>query len=60
MRSGLLGLAALLLAGGLNALQTASITAALPFCVVLILMCFSLTTALVRHESSGGKETKID
>ncbi len=51
---------ALLLAGGLNALQTASITAALPFCVVLILMCFSLTTALVRHESSGGKETKID
>jgi choline/glycine/proline betaine transport protein len=44
--------AALLLAGGLNALQTASITAALPFCVVLILMCVSLTTALVRHESA--------
>ena len=45
--------AALLLAGGLNALQTASITAALPFCIVLILMCVSLTTALVRHESAA-------
>lgn len=40
----------LLLAGGLGALQTASITAALPFTFVLILMCFSLVRGLARHE----------
>lgn len=38
--------AALLLGGGLIALQTASITIGLPFAVVLLLMCWSLGRAL--------------
>ncbi|MBW3601553.1 MAG: BCCT family transporter [Actinobacteria bacterium] len=36
----------LLLVGGLTALQTASITAGLPFLVVLLVMCYSLTRGL--------------
>jgi glycine betaine transporter len=36
----------LLLAGGLNVLQTASIAAALPFAIILIIMCFSLLKGL--------------
>jgi choline/glycine/proline betaine transport protein len=38
--------AALLLAGGLGALQTATIASALPFTVVMILMCWGLVRAL--------------
>lgn len=38
--------AALLLAGGLQALQTATIASALPFTVVIILMCWGLVRAL--------------
>lgn len=38
--------AALLLAGGLKALQTATISSALPFAVVMILMCWGLLKAL--------------
>ncbi len=38
--------AALLIAGGLGALQTATIAAALPFTVVMILMCWGLVRAL--------------
>ena len=38
--------AALLLGGGLQALQTASITTGLPFAVVLLVMCFSLYRGL--------------
>jgi len=44
--------AILLVAGGLKALQTASITAALPFSIVIILMCFSLASGL-RRERQG-------
>lgn len=40
----------LLLSGGLNALQTASILTALPFAVVLLGMCASLAKALRREE----------
>lgn len=36
----------LLLSGGLQGLQTASIVAALPFAVIMIFMCFSLMKAL--------------
>ncbi len=43
--------AALLLAGGLQALQTATIASALPFTVVMILMCWGLVRAL-RIESA--------
>ncbi|VEP13742.1 conserved membrane hypothetical protein [Hyella patelloides LEGE 07179] len=38
--------AALLLGGGLQALQTASITTGLPFALVLLVMCFSLYRGL--------------
>src|SRR5690606_12541507 len=40
--------AVLLLSGGLAALQTASVIAALPFAVILIGMCFALHRALSR------------
>jgi len=45
--------AVLLLAGGLRALQTASITAALPFTIVLIVLCVSLTRALFQNEPAA-------
>jgi choline/glycine/proline betaine transport protein len=38
--------AVLLLAGGLSALQTASITAALPFTFIMLLVCYGLLKAL--------------
>ncbi len=38
--------AALLVTGGLKALQTASITMALPFTLIMILMCYSLVKGL--------------
>ena len=38
--------AVLLIAGGLLALQTAVITTALPFCVIMIFMCYSLRKGL--------------
>lgn len=38
--------AALLVAGGLSALQTATITSALPFAIIMLLMCWGLVRAL--------------
>lgn len=38
--------AVLLAAGGLAGLQTAAITTALPFCIVMLVMCYSLVKAL--------------
>lgn len=38
--------AVLLLAGGLNVLQTASIAAALPFAIIIVVMCFLLVKGL--------------
>src|SRR5690606_40224252 len=38
--------AALLLAGGLAALQTATIASALPFAIVMLFMCWGLSRAL--------------
>jgi glycine betaine transporter len=38
--------AVLLFAGGLNVLQTASIAAALPFAIIMVVMCFSLLRGL--------------
>jgi choline/glycine/proline betaine transport protein len=40
---------ALLLAGGLNALKTAAITTALPFSIVMVLMCWSTVVAFTRE-----------
>ena len=42
--------AVLLYAGGLEALQAAAITTALPFTIVIIAMCFGLMRALTRDE----------
>ncbi len=44
--------AMLLLAGGLQALQTAALVSALPFAVVMLLMCYGLLRAL-QSESEG-------
>ena len=41
--------AALLLAGGLSAIQTLAVTIALPFSVIMILMCAATFTALQRN-----------
>ncbi|MGH8073535.1 MAG: BCCT family transporter [Lysobacter sp.] len=48
--------AALLLAGGLGALQTASIASALPFAIVMIVMCWGLLRAL---RIDGAKRTSL-
>ena len=45
--------AALLLAGGLQALQTASIVAALPFSVVMLIMAAALFRSLARESSDA-------
>ncbi len=42
--------AALLFAGGLEALRAASITAALPFVIILIMACCGLVLALLKNE----------
>ena len=54
--------AVLLLTGGLLALQTAALTTALPFCMVMILMCYSIVKGL-RSEVRSTKlieDTKIN
>jgi choline/glycine/proline betaine transport protein len=48
--------AVLLFAGGLKALQTASIVAALPFSIVLIMAAFGLFKSLYA-ESNGSEPT---
>ena len=56
-------IAALLLAGGLNAIQSAMIVGAIPFSFIMILMGISLIKALIRdgmrEKSSCFKETSI-
>ena len=49
--------AVLLLAGGLEALQTASITAALPFSIIMVFMCYNLVKAM-RIDKKGGVVVK--
>jgi choline/glycine/proline betaine transport protein len=46
--------AALLLAGGLKALQMGSITIGLPFCVLIVLMAYSLLLALRQDPAVNG------
>ncbi|MCO6044340.1 BCCT family transporter [Aeoliella sp. ICT_H6.2] len=45
--------AVLLVAGGLKALQTGSIVIGLPFCVLIIVMCFGLYRSLQAEPSAG-------
>lgn len=49
--------AVLLLAGGLEALQTAAIASALPFTIIMIFMCYGLYRAL--HMESEGTSTDL-
>jgi len=48
----------LLISGGLNGLQTASVVAALPFAVVLLGMCASLVKALQQEDAERRKQEK--
>jgi choline/glycine/proline betaine transport protein len=48
----------LLLAGGLRVLQTASITTALPFCLVILVMCYSLWRGL--QQDGGWNRGKVN
>ncbi|MED1917344.1 BCCT family transporter [Bacillus thuringiensis] len=48
----------LLLSGGLEGLQTASIVAALPFTIIMVLMCFSLVMALQEEDRIAKKKRK--
>lgn len=50
--------AVLLYAGGLAALQTASITTGLPFAAVLVVMCFSFYKALSREHKEKSDEQR--
>lgn len=50
--------AVLLIGGGLQALQTASIATGLPFAFILLFMCYSLYTAL-RDEHQQTEERKV-
>lgn len=52
--------AVLLIAGGLNVLQTASIAAALPFAIIMIFMCYSLLRGLENEleVQRGNKRSK--
>jgi glycine betaine transporter len=57
--------AVLLAAGGLNGLQTASIIAAAPFSVIMVLMCVSLLRALgeearTRRAALRARERRVD
>ena len=52
--------ATLLLAGGLGALQTAAITTALPFTVVLLITCYGLWKGLRRDRVPPPKHTRRD
>lgn len=45
---------ALLLGGGLGALQAASIATGFPFAIVLVLMCVSVTIGLIRERKQEG------
>lgn len=47
--------AALLIAGGLKALQTASIVAAFPFAIVMLFICWSIVKALKEDEPVPGE-----
>ena len=50
--------ATLLLGGGLEALQTAAITTALPFCIVLIVACWALARSL--RDDAPGRAGRFD
>uniref|UniRef100_UPI00307B3E0D BCCT family transporter n=1 Tax=Anderseniella sp. Alg231-50 TaxID=1922226 RepID=UPI00307B3E0D len=54
--------AALLLVGGLKAIQTAMVIGALPFSIVMVLMCFALIKAIYNdsRREKAGMETVVN
>lgn len=52
--------AALMIAGGLNMLQTASIAAAFPFAIVMVFACFSLLKALRKDAKESEKKLNVE
>ncbi|TLS36156.1 BCCT family transporter [Pseudalkalibacillus caeni] len=50
--------AVLIISSGLQGLQTASLIAALPFTIILILMCFSLFNSLRKDRKAAEQETE--
>jgi choline/glycine/proline betaine transport protein len=52
--------AALLLGGGLVALQTAAIATGLPFAVILLGMCYALHKGMVEYQSGQSFRLSID
>jgi choline/carnitine/betaine transport len=52
--------AVLLLAGGLKALQTGSITLGLPFCIIVLAMCLSLYKGLSRELDEKIPQKQLD
>lgn len=51
--------ATLLIGGGLRALQTAAIASGLPFCIILIVMCFSLYKGLKKEHTEIEKRMRL-
>lgn len=51
---------ALLLAGGLKALQMGAITIGLPFCALIVVMCYSLIVGLAREEKLGADDCDVN
>ncbi len=52
--------AVLLLAGGLQALQTAALASALPFAVVMLVICYGLLRALQTEKKGGPMDLSLD
>ena len=52
--------AALLMGGGLVALQTAAITTGLPFAVVLLIMCWAIVKGLKDYVKKNGYDDEVD
>ncbi len=53
--------ATLLIGGGLQALQTAALTTGLPFCIIVVILCYSLYLGLKEeHEELIDRQRKIE
>ena len=52
--------AVLLMAGGLQALQTAAIASALPFAIIMLFMCYGLLRALQTESQSASMDLSVE
>lgn len=51
--------ATLLIGGGLQALQTAVITAGLPFCILMLIMCYSLYLEFIKEDKEMRQREQV-